>query len=155
LGTVYGELKNYEKAVSLLEESLKISEEGFGKDHVKTGLTLQNLAHVYLLQGQVEPAQNLTDRALKILQQSKHPELHVSLESLADIYLKKSLNAENKGDKHQSQKFKEQAITTLHKALEVTQTHFRANSPFITRIQLKINNFKGCNILDKQYKNCR
>jgi tetratricopeptide (TPR) repeat protein len=118
---------------------LKISEEEFGKDHIEMGLILQSLGHVYLLQDQVEPAQKHVEKALKILQQHKHPELHVSLESLADIYLKKSLDSKNKGDKLQEQKFREQAITFLHEALEVVKIHFRANSPFIMRIQSKIN----------------
>jgi tetratricopeptide (TPR) repeat protein len=138
LGAVYGELGNYEKSISLLQESLEISEKSYGKDHLECAFILTSLARVYLLKNQPDTAQNMIDKAAKILEENKHPELHVSLEILADIYLKKSLLSHHQGDKHSSQRFKKKAMDALHKALGVVNTYFQENIVHKNRILRKL-----------------
>lgn len=138
LGIFYKKLGNYKKAKDLFEQSLITYEKNYGKEYILNAPALRNLGQVYLLEGYMEIAENLINKSLEICQQYNYYGSYMSLESLAELYMKKSMNAANKGEMQQSQNFKKQAINYLKQALEIAQTHFPENSPHIIRIQAAI-----------------
>ncbi|WP_032113570.1 tetratricopeptide repeat protein [Candidatus Paracaedibacter symbiosus] len=138
LGYVHMKLGNYKKAKHLLERTLIIYKKNYGKDHTATARILQRLGQVYLLEGNTEAAENLISKSLKIFQQNKHPEIYICLESLAELYLKKSNIVMSTGDMGRAQVFKRQAIDCLKEALEIVKERVSPHSPHITRIHFKL-----------------
>ena len=139
LGNVYKDLKYHEKARILLEESLTFYQKTYGEDHIETARVLNNLGQVYLLEGRQNASERFMKRALAIFQYRKHPESYKALESLADLYLKRSVQ-EKMG---QSQGFKKQAIDSLKKALEIVKNHFPDDSSHTVRIQSRLEKLEG------------
>jgi tetratricopeptide (TPR) repeat protein len=139
LGNVYRELKDHQKAKDLVKKSLIIYEKYYGKDHIKTARVLKDLGLVYLEEGQLETAEELLVKALGIFQQSKHSDIYLFLESLAELFLKKSFFERDKGNLQQSQGLKKQAINYLEQALTTVKNHFPEDSPHIVRIEKKLN----------------
>lgn len=137
LGNAYKGLKNYLLAKRYLQKNLKIYEDQHGKTHIKTAYVLRDLGDVYLLEGHLEIAESFLKKAFVIFQKDKHPKIYTCLESLSDLYLKKSL-VTRKQDKADTQHLKIQAMNHLRQALEIVKTHFPADSPHITRIQDKL-----------------
>ena len=138
LGTVYNYLKEYNKAEILLKETLAVYEKYYGKTHIKTARVIRNLGNVYFLRGQLELSEHFYYQALEIFQKHQHSEIYRALENLADVYLQKSLQAQNKGKKKNSLAFKAQALKDLKKALQIAKAWFPENSPHIKRIQDKL-----------------
>jgi tetratricopeptide (TPR) repeat protein len=101
---------------------------------------LRDLGQVYLLEGQVDAAEDLINKALSILQRSNHLESYKCLENLSDLYYKKSIQVENKEDIKQFQNFKKKALLYLKQSLKVANTYFPENSPHIIRIHDKLKN---------------
>jgi hypothetical protein len=75
-------------------------------------------------------------QAFNIAKKKKHPDLANIFESLADLYLQKSKQAEET----QQAGYKKQSIDYLIKALKITETHLSKNKFQMTRIQGKIVN---------------
>ncbi|OJW55190.1 MAG: hypothetical protein BGO67_05305 [Alphaproteobacteria bacterium 41-28] len=142
LGIIYRELGDYDKAKNFFEKSLKRCEKYDGKNSVKTAYILRNLGHTYLLEGNTDVAENLIIKSLDTFYQNKHPESFKALESLAEVYLKKSIDFANKGDTQVSQKFKTQALNSLKQSLVIVKTHFPKKSPHVARIQSKLQNLE-------------
>ncbi|MBL9029974.1 MAG: hypothetical protein JNK42_05860, partial [Caedimonas sp.] len=82
-------------------------------------------------------------KALKIFQESKHPESYACLENLAELYLRKSIQAANIKNISLSQKYKTQTIEYLNQALKVVTMHFPKDSPHIARVQSKLKNLNA------------
>ncbi len=143
LGIFYREKGNYKKARELLEKGLIAFERTYGKDHIETGFVLKNLGQTYFLEGKLEIAECVMRKTLDIFHKNKHPDKYMALENLAEIYIKKSKNAQNLGNIPQSKHFKLQAISYQKKALEVIKIHFPENSPHIIRIQSNIRVFEN------------
>jgi len=141
LENIWREQGNYEKAKSL-GSNLTTYEKFYGTIHMKDGRTLQDLGGVYLLRNHLKTAEILIKKALDIFQKNKNPERHMCLEALAELYLKKSIQAMNEENKNKSQNFKIKAVSYLRQALEIVKAHFSEDSPHIIRIQTKLNNIK-------------
>lgn len=135
LGNILIELKNYEEAQKFLEEALITYIKFYGKHHLETARILNSLGAIYYQIDSTETAEIFTNRALTIFQQNKHPESFVSLQRLSDIYFKKSIQENNKGNMIQSQLFKQKASSYLKEAKAVVIVYFPANSPHISSIQ--------------------
>lgn len=142
LGKVYRELDNYEEAKNLIEKSLITYENHYGKDHIETAKVLGILGQVYLLKDNFKTAEGFLQNALDIFQKSKHPEIYLVLEGLADLNLKKSISEAKKENKLQSQRLKAQAMDYLEQALEIVKANFPKNSRHIMRIQNKLKRSK-------------
>lgn len=138
LGKVYRELGDYENAKSLFEKSLVAYEKHYGKNHIETGRLLNDLGQVYLLEGNIDKAENLMTKALEIFQKNHHPEAYVSLQDLAEFYLKKSIIEIGKVGIQQSQTYRAQARTYLKQALEIVKATFPEDSPHLKRIRSKL-----------------
>ena len=138
LGNIYRNLDNYEKAKILLKKSYIVYKKIYGSKHIETARVLKELGEVYLAENQMKAAETLIMTALKISQESKHPDEYAFLESLAELYFKKSIQAMKKKDIQQSQKFKDQAIFYLRQALKTAVNNFSENSYHIRKIQCKL-----------------
>ncbi|HUX79703.1 MAG TPA: tetratricopeptide repeat protein, partial [Alphaproteobacteria bacterium] len=138
LGNLFMDLSDHNKAKYFLEKSLKIYEKSLGVDRNETGHVLKSLAQVYFLEGYIRISEAYFQKALKILQKNKHSDVYIVFENLAELYLKKSAYAENKGDIQQSKTFKAQSVSCIKRAFEIVKTHFSENSPHIIRIQDKL-----------------
>jgi tetratricopeptide (TPR) repeat protein/DNA-binding CsgD family transcriptional regulator len=142
LGFLYRDIGHYDKAKNLIESSLLVYKEHYGENHLQTIRILRELAKVYLLEGNLEPANSLLNKSLKIYQESKHPDSLIVLEDLSDLYQKKMREAEKSGDLSHSKIYKTQAKDYLKQALVVAKDHFPKDSPHITRIQGKLEEFR-------------
>jgi len=142
LGDTFTRLKDYKKAKDLLEKSYSIYEKHYGKNHIEIARVLEKLGQVYFAEGQMETAENFIRKAFNILQKNKHPETYISLESLAELYLKKSIDASNKGNIKQSQNLETQSLDYLKQALGIVKTSFPKDSPHLIRIQSKLKNIR-------------
>lgn len=138
LGNVYREMKDYTNAENLLKKGLILYEKTYGKQHIQIAWALRSLGKNYLLQGYMEAAENHFNRALNILQQNNHSDLHFVFEDLADLYLKKLTFKEIQGDAKQSENLKTKAVSYLKQALQIIKTNFHESSPHIIRVQDKL-----------------
>jgi len=140
LGSVYIELGNYQKARSPLEESLIVYEKNYGKNHIETARVLRMLGEAYCGEGDMETSEDLINKSLLIFQQKKYPETYKSLESLADLYMKRAVQAMTEGDIKQAKNFNNQSVAYLNRALIIMNDCFPEDSQHILRVQAKINN---------------
>jgi tetratricopeptide (TPR) repeat protein len=82
-------LTAYAHARPLFERALAIREQALGADHPSTAGSLDNLAGLLAVQGDLHEAELLLDRALAIRQRAfggKHPEIAASLNSLGRLH---------------------------------------------------------------------
>lgn len=89
LADAHAKLRNWEKALPLLERLLAVSEKISGSEHPDNVLALNGLAMIHTELAQNEKAIPLLQRALFITEQSRgpeHPETARSLNNLANIY---------------------------------------------------------------------
>ena len=75
----------YEEAEPLFKRSLEITEKSLGSDHPTGGVTLNNLAELYMQQGKYEKADPLYKRALDILQRT-FPNGHQNIDACENNY---------------------------------------------------------------------
>jgi spore coat polysaccharide biosynthesis protein SpsF (cytidylyltransferase family) len=99
------------------------------------------LGKIDLLQEQIESSEIFLMQALKILQDSKHPERYLCLESLADLYSKKSMQAKTNSNNEQVQSLQKKAVDFLNQAMEVVQSYFPEDCPHVVRIKSKLAKF--------------
>ncbi|MBA3814337.1 MAG: tetratricopeptide repeat protein [Alphaproteobacteria bacterium] len=143
LGNIYKKSGDYEKAKNLLENSLMIYEKNYDKNHTEIARILRNLGQVYILENQIERGENLVSRSLDMFQKNNHPEGYIALEILAELYLKKSEHASERGDSQQSQNLKNQAIAYLIQAQHITQKFFPMNASQVIRVQSHLEKLKN------------
>lgn len=136
LGIIHRALGNYDKAKKLFEDSIKSCE----KHPVKTAYILKNLGQTYFLEGNMKAAEDLLKKSLSIFQHNKHPRSYICLESLAELFLKKSSDESNKGNKHLANDSQAQATTYLKQALQIVKIHFPKDSAHLIRIQDTLKN---------------
>lgn len=137
LGVIYRDMYEYDKARKLLENGLPLCENYYGKDHFLIAYVLRNLGQLSLLENDIEKANTLFKRSLDIYQKTNHVDIYATLESLADLYIKKSTFGV-KNNQKQSESFKIQAINYLRQAQEIVKAHFPPDSPHLIRIQSKL-----------------
>lgn len=142
LANAYIKLKNYKEAKIILTQVLKKYEDIESSDPVEIAAATQALAEVYFLDDQLEDSENLIKRALKLFSQHKHPNISRSLESLSELYLKKSILSMDINNPQKAKIYKAQAISFLNQALKLVKEHFPVGSPYIKRIQLKLRGIK-------------
>jgi len=140
LGSAYTEIGNYQKAKDLLENGLNVYEKNYGKNHIETARVLRMLGQAYCGEGDIETSEDLLNKSLFVFQQKHYPEAYQSLESLADLYMKRASQAITEGDMKQSQNSTHQSISYLKQALIITKDCFPEDSQHILRIQAKIKN---------------
>ena len=121
LGTVYGDLDDYEKALDLQEQALEIQMELFGgKNHPFIATALSKTGYAYGEMGNHQKALELKQQALEMWQElfgDKHSEIATSLNNLGLTY-------SHLGDHEKALEFK-------RKALEMREDLFRQKHPYI------------------------
>ena len=68
LATLYKSGRNLE-AIEVAKQALQVAEETFGKKHPYVSASLNNLALLYIAEGQYEKAEGLYERSLKIAEE--------------------------------------------------------------------------------------
>ena len=89
LGNIYYHLGEYEKALPLFKNFLKIREEVLGKNHPNTAASYNNLAVLYESMGEYEKALPLSKNSLKISEEvlgKNHSNTAASYNNLAGFY---------------------------------------------------------------------
>jgi tetratricopeptide (TPR) repeat protein len=89
LGVVYGSAGKLDRALPLLEETLKLAKTKLGPDHSLTLLNMNNLAAGYQAAGKLDRALPLLEEALKLLRAKPgpdHPDTLATMNSLAACY---------------------------------------------------------------------
>ena len=138
LGGVYKKIGDYEKAKDCFDKTLIIYEKEYGKDHIEMARVLNEMGENFLLNGQLEAAEKHINQALEIFEKRKHPERYISLESLAELYLKKAVGLNQSNQEEASKKFKEKAFRCLNQAYDIIKNNFPKDSPHIVRVENKI-----------------
>lgn len=139
LGLAYRELGHYNEAKDFLKKSLDSYKRNSGGHPIETARVLRNLGQVYLMEGDLDSSKKLMQQAQEIAQKIEHPDVARTFESLADLYLQRSIQV--KGD--QQEGYKKQAIDCLTQALEIIKTHLPKNKHHKTRIENKILKIQG------------
>ncbi|MCX7342828.1 MAG: tetratricopeptide repeat protein [Proteobacteria bacterium] len=138
IGDIYRKLDNDVELQAINESFLNESEKHYGKNHLRTALALKKIGEAYLTNGEIEQAEVLLNQSLNILEDLKHPDCHLLLESLAILYLHKATKAEWNRQFQQKSFLKEQAFKCLKKALLIAHDIFPLNSDHIKRIKSKL-----------------
>lgn len=76
----------YERAIKVAEEALKVAKETFGEKHPYVSSSLNNIALLYITQGEYAKAESLYEQSLKIAEEilgENHPQLISILEGMA------------------------------------------------------------------------
>ena len=79
---------NYDRAMTVAREALRIAEQAGGPNHPLVALSLNNLALLYKTQGEYTQAEPLYQRALEIKEKTlgpEHPSVALSLNNLAEL----------------------------------------------------------------------
>jgi len=87
----------YDRALEVLNEALKIAEKTFGPDDPKVATILHRLAVLYHTQRQYTKAEEACKRAIAISDKAlgpDHPEVIVKLVFIADIYKSQGQHAQ-------------------------------------------------------------
>lgn len=142
LANAYIKLGDYTEAKNILEQVLPKYEQRDDGDPLELARVLQALAEIHFLENHMEISENLMNKALKIFSEHKHLNAFRSLENLAGVYLKKSIQSMDKENSQEAKMFKEKAISFLNQALKVATQHLSGETPSIKRIQLKLKEFE-------------
>ena len=94
-----------------------------------------------LLNGKLNAAESHINQALKIFELRHHPEKYISLEILAEIYIKKSY--EVTCSRHLSQELKHQALDCLKQAHLIVKQIFSKDSSQQANILGRIKQLQG------------
>jgi CHAT domain-containing protein/Tfp pilus assembly protein PilF len=81
--------RQYDAALPLAEEALRLNEQELGPDHLEVATSLNNLALLHQNKGNYERALRLYQRALAIMEKTlgeHHPDVATSLNNLATLY---------------------------------------------------------------------
>ncbi|MCE3230082.1 MAG: hypothetical protein K0R52_10 [Alphaproteobacteria bacterium] len=135
LAKTYKDLGRYQESQELFDKVLKIYDKKCGGENIETARLLRDVAEIYLEKNCLDDAESFTKRSLGILEHRNHIDVYRSLETLGEIYLKKSIQLPTTKN---SQNFKNQAIDQFNQALKIARQHFPKTSAHIQRIHSKI-----------------
>ncbi len=135
LGKVYSDLGLYEEAKVLLEESLQGNENNYGIGHKDTAQILRDLGELYCLQGNQIEGEQLIERSLNIYQAADHPLACMILETLGELYFKKSKQAKTP---EEAQALKNASFSYYSQALAIIENRFPEACLHHERIQSAI-----------------
>lgn len=135
LGNLYAKLGKNKEAALLLNCSLASYRRIYGEEHVQTARVLVSLGQAYLLANNLENAETSLNKAKVIYHKNHHPDIYMTLEALAQLYLKKTEIVGRRYTPQQSKAYSNTAIKLLQDALKIAKNHFPEDSSHIVRIQ--------------------
>ena len=159
LANAYRELGEYKEAKNMIGQSFVIYKKHFSKNNTEIAWTLahlqknlnnnkkanfeiavalRSLGQIYFLEGHLEAAENVFQKALKLFTKNSHPDRYTCLEALAEVNYKKFSLAKDTKDLHQFKRFKMRAISCLKRAEKIVKNSYSNDSSHIKRIQSKL-----------------
>ncbi len=125
LASLYQNIGDYKKSLSLYEQALEINKYNLGENHLDYATALNNIASIYKNMGNYDQALYLFEKALVITENNlceHHPDYATLLNNIASIY-------ENIGDY-------DQALDLFNKALKIFKNIFgENNSDYATALE--------------------
>lgn len=147
LGRVCLSLGDIAKSESLLVEGLRIYKVNYGESHLCVAEPLRALGEVYLSQGNLEKSELFLKNALAILKMneeaSNHPNQHLVLEALADLYTVKAETMKKNGFVQESKQYNQKVRGFLVKALVIAENAYPSDSEHIRRIKKRVSYYYG------------
>ena len=137
LGVVYRESGEYAKANDIFNQSLIIYRNRYGKNSAQVALMLRNIGKTNFMEGNLKEAEEYFNKSFEILQNKKHHEIYKILDSLIELYLKKSVEENNQNNIQQSQIYHNKAIYFLSELQKILKINFPEDSPYVKKINLK------------------
>ncbi|MBX9362959.1 tetratricopeptide repeat protein [Streptomyces sp. WAC04114] len=95
LGRTYGMAGDVQKSLLLIERSVSMAEETFGREHHETALRLADLGNLHLYLDEFSKAIPLLERALRIAERQldpRHPLVAIRMRDVANAYYKSGGN---------------------------------------------------------------
>jgi tetratricopeptide (TPR) repeat protein/DNA-binding CsgD family transcriptional regulator len=135
LARTYKDLGRHQESQELFDKVLKIYDKKCEGESIETARLLRDMAEIYLEKNCLDEAESFTKTSLSILERRNHIDIYRSLETLGEIYLKKSIQLPTTKN---SQNFKNQAIDQFNQALKIAGQYFPKNSAHIQRIHSRI-----------------
>lgn len=143
LAHTYQAMDEHQKAENLLDKVLTIYSNHCDKKDIETIRLLRDMAEICVDKSNLDDAENYIKRSLQLSHPYKHFDIYRALETLGEIYLKKSQRFSSSQNDLESQKLKTQALDTFNQALKIIEQHFPQNSVHIERIRSKIKMIQG------------
>lgn len=142
LGTTYEALGKHQDAQKLYDKVLEIHANYCNEEDIETAGRLRNMAKICLEKNRFDDVENFITRSLKILHSRHHVDTYRSLETLGELYLKKSTYFTENKNNQEIQKLKAQAQDSFAQALKIAEQNFPKQSNHIERIKSKVENIK-------------
>jgi tetratricopeptide (TPR) repeat protein/DNA-binding CsgD family transcriptional regulator len=139
LGKIYWIQGKHDEARLIIEKSRSLLENHYGTGHVKTARIICLQGDFALEEGKTSLAEEYMQRANKIVQQTKHTDMYIVLESLSNLYVKKGEHAAKEKDFLVKEEYTQKAKKCLSEALDIAKDRFPAESEHIKRIAKKFN----------------
>ncbi len=143
LASTYKMMGNTHESEKLFDKVSEIYSRYCGENNILKARLLRDIAGIYCDKKRLGEAEAFIKKSLKILQPSNHIDLYKSLETLGEIYLKKSIHPSYANDSHERQNLKSQALDSFREALTIIDQHFSKNSAHRRRILSKIKDIVG------------
>lgn len=143
LANTYKAIGNHQEAQKLFDKVLEVYAKHCDKENIEAAHLLRDMAEICIEKNRLDDAENFIKSSLKILQDHKHIEAYQSLETLGEIYFKKSLDANND---QESRNLKMKATDTFNQALKITEQNFSKSSIHIQRINSRIKDAQKTNL---------
>jgi DNA-binding CsgD family transcriptional regulator len=137
LGVTYRELGDFISANNIFNQSLILCKKYYGINSAQVAFLLHNIGKTKILEGDLTIAEEYLNQSLAILQNKRHPKAYRVLESLIDLYKKRTIYEEQQGDIKQSQIYYTKAKYLINKLLSILKDNFPEDSSYIKKINLE------------------
>ncbi len=139
LGELYTFIEQYDQAKNCLNEGFVIFRDHYGEEHVQTTKFIIALGRTYFLEGkEIEKAEKYLYKALENFEKTKHPDKYISLETLADLYLKQANDNSTEMGIQDRKLLQDKSTEYLLNAQDILLNSSLKTSAHILRIKEKI-----------------
>jgi tetratricopeptide (TPR) repeat protein len=135
LGYAQLKLGDINQGVGMLHLGLENYQNHYGQGHIRTAEALRLIGEGYMLQRKMDEGEEALRYALKICKSNDHPDAHMCLERLAEIYRQKTKEAEKAGNTLCAGEHLDEAKEYLIEALAIAEKALPKDSVYIQRIQ--------------------
>jgi len=146
LGVIYRESKEYTKANDMFNQSFNIYKEHYGIDSVQVAFLMHNMGEMKFMEGNLKEAEEYLNKSFEIFKNKNHPEIYRVLDSLIELYLRKSIEENNQKNADQEQFYHNKALHFLSELQKILKINFPEDSPYVKKINLKYSQIMKENI---------
>lgn len=147
-GEIYLAMDKYDLAIKVFNQTIEEYSKYYGAEHVRVAEVVNSLGRSYFLKQDLEKAEKLFQKALRMFQKHKHPGAFLVFENLSELYSEK-FNIEIHKNSSQALVFNVAASDCVINALRIVEKSFASNSPHRVRLKDRLKQLK------KQYNECR